>query len=237
MDGLNPQPGMRLDVKLAGLADADKVRLLGELKGMNSSMAIRHMCLASTARTYLDTTKYPCYGTGQVAPVDHSAADLDILAENLRLHVGGAIIYHAKFSMLLFPAQHTAWKFLQPEGLLSNDTRLYFRILAPLPPPEVVDVSRSDPSENWQTAAVRFMVGIDLKRAFTGNQGKSVELAAFLVFDRADSDYVMMLTYCLQEMGAKVYHSSDAGSWDYFRVKHRAGVILVSLIFFIPDSC
>ena len=173
---------------------------------------------------------------GEISSIPSSTSEIDAFRQHLVLHSSGAVYHphHGNFTMLVYPADDEAWRFLPPTEKLAINSRLQFYIHKPVelpmsPSAQVTSFNNHTPSEPNVITLFREVLGITPTSFFKWYDGKSlpkdVELNVILMFPPRYEDELALLKKFFRACGATVFTSWSQISRSYCT---NTGAIVVS---------
>lgn len=156
---------------------------------------------------------------------------------HLKLHASAALYYHPNFTMVVYPANDEAWRFL-PSNKKPSDSNVKLRffihepVTQPVSPAEpIVSFDQNAKAEPPVIMLFRKVLGMPPEGFFTWRDGRTgpepIKRNIFLMIPPRYADEVALLMKFFTASGANVY---TVGSWAKFSgfSTRTSGVILVS---------
>ena len=217
-----------IDVKLAGFTKETRGQFLVLLQG-SELLDIAHLCSAEDFRSFFPVERNQKHADGDISPTSDSTSDLAILEDTLRAYQAGAVIFHSRFSMLVYPVGPSGFSdVLKPSMRPSGGTTMRFCIFSPFDPPtlysKVPEKGITNADEQPKPSTEPSISGLSIKRLFNSTTEKS----AFLMFHPQQEGAMSQISTYLAKAGIKLYHSSTPGAWNYFSTDKKAGIVIVS---------
>jgi len=202
---------------MTDLDDDAKDWFLGEFAGAGTPcLVMRHICVASMMKAYLDTDRYPVFASGSLSSLENDVLSLKLLSDNLKMYSAGALISQPNYNIIVHPVGGHEWDFLgsdtsEPHAVLSfHITKPFFTPLA-------------DNDSNNHGRKI-----IDKDKLLASLNNKKALKTVFLIYPTAKHHPELdTLTKTFQDLGINVYHGSVPGAWDYFRTHCDASVVLI----------
>ncbi|KAF2168029.1 hypothetical protein M409DRAFT_21475 [Zasmidium cellare ATCC 36951] len=220
-----------INVKL----DIDDLPAFKNLAGSDPILRIDQMVTAADFEHVLwqdGLRESPC-STGGLFVDTAQAASVENITDVCKTHVAGLIATPdgRDSKMLIYPGNAEEWKFFDREREHSSECVLRFRLFEELPiPPLDGPTTETEQVDKRPPAQIlgEHVVKLDSEILFPTKELKKHPVrAVFLMIPLDHHAELVVLKEYFAALKCKVYHSGQAGSWDYFRTRFSGSCALI----------
>ncbi|KAK4505045.1 hypothetical protein PRZ48_003008 [Zasmidium cellare] len=221
----------RVGVKL----DIDDLPAFEKLAGSDPLLRIDQMITSSDFEHLLwqDGLREAACSAGGIFADAAQANSVEAIADVCKTHVAGLVATPdgRDSKMLIYPGNAEEWKFFDREREHSSECVLRFRLFEELPnPPPKEWTTQEAPIDKRPPAQIlaEDLVHLDSETIFPEKELKKHPVRAVFLMIPADhqAELAVFKEY-FAALKCKVYHSGQAGAWDYFRKKFSSSCALI----------
>ncbi|KAK0802473.1 hypothetical protein LTR75_008248 [Friedmanniomyces endolithicus] len=191
------------------------------------------MITAKDVQTYMagpvqEATQWPA---GSMVPAEASRLEADAIVECCKLHASGLVAMQDKYTLLLYPAYHDEWRFLERQDVaMVPNAPLRFLFMPPLKG-RSSKRAVTTPSHLQRTpvtvTVAKDILGIDARKLLIEKDGKPADTSVFLAWPQEHDAELEILVKSFQELNCKVFHSGTPGAWQNFRRRYYKSCLIL----------